>query len=377
MAQIGYTPIQLYYSTTAAALPTAGRLVSGELALNIVDGKLYYKDNAGVVQKIADKSAVTGNLPGGNVGTLVYQSAPGVTAYLTNGLTGQVLTANTGAAPSWGNSVGSATNLAGGVQWQIAYQTAPNTTGFVPAPTTTGLVLGWNGPISGFGWVTAPAASSASNLAGGAAFQVPYQTAPNTTAFSSNFQFNGTYLRVGNTTPLSGATNPTFAATGSSNQYVQSYIYNANSGASASSDFVAYSDLSTDANGWADLGYTSSNYADPVYTVTGPNEAYVFSSAPSGSTATGNLVYATDSTGVENAHQWYVGGFGQLKSAWKMQLTSSGLELSNALAADYGGTGLTSAGALGNVLQSTGSGWVSAPFTSGPSTAKVYYMAQF
>jgi hypothetical protein len=53
MAQSGYTPISLYYSSTASAVPTAGNLVSGELALNITDGKLFYKDNGGTVQVIA------------------------------------------------------------------------------------------------------------------------------------------------------------------------------------------------------------------------------------------------------------------------------------------------------------------------------------
>lgn len=65
MAATGYTPIQLYYSTTASAAPTAGNLLNGELALNITDGKLFYKDNGGVVQTIANKTianvTITGN----------------------------------------------------------------------------------------------------------------------------------------------------------------------------------------------------------------------------------------------------------------------------------------------------------------------------
>jgi hypothetical protein len=56
MAQSGYTPIQLYYSTTGAAAPTAGNLVSGELAINITDGKLFYKDNTNAVQVIGWKT---------------------------------------------------------------------------------------------------------------------------------------------------------------------------------------------------------------------------------------------------------------------------------------------------------------------------------
>jgi len=56
MAQTGFTPIQTYYSATASAVPTAGNLLAGELALNTNDGRLFYKDSGGVVQKIADKN---------------------------------------------------------------------------------------------------------------------------------------------------------------------------------------------------------------------------------------------------------------------------------------------------------------------------------
>jgi hypothetical protein len=59
MAQTGYTPIQLYYSTTASAAPIAGNLANGELAINITDGKLYYKDNLGAIQIIANKATLT------------------------------------------------------------------------------------------------------------------------------------------------------------------------------------------------------------------------------------------------------------------------------------------------------------------------------
>jgi hypothetical protein len=55
MAASGFTPISLYYSTTPTAQPVNTNLVQGELALNIYDGKLYYKDNANVVQLLAAK----------------------------------------------------------------------------------------------------------------------------------------------------------------------------------------------------------------------------------------------------------------------------------------------------------------------------------
>lgn len=65
MAQAGYTPIQLYYSTTASAAPSSGNLANGELAINITDGKLYYKDNGGTVRVLAGTGG-TGVVAGSN-----------------------------------------------------------------------------------------------------------------------------------------------------------------------------------------------------------------------------------------------------------------------------------------------------------------------
>ena len=193
---------------------------------------------------------------------------------------------------------------------------------------------------------------------------IPYGNTTAALQSSSLLQFNGTYLQVGGGSVLGGATNPIAAFSQSANNYVQTYTYNPNTGTSASADFVAYANNSTDSHGWADVGFTSSNYNDSVYTCTGPNEAYVFGSALN-SSYTGNLVYATDSTGSANAHQWYVGGFTQAKSAWKMQLTSTGLQLANALGVSYGGTGLTSTPANGALLIGNGTGYTSATLTAG------------
>ena len=62
MSATGYTPISLYYSTTASAAPTAGNLVNGELGINITDGKHYYKDNLGAVQLLASKAGASGSV---------------------------------------------------------------------------------------------------------------------------------------------------------------------------------------------------------------------------------------------------------------------------------------------------------------------------
>ena len=72
MSATGYTPIQLYYSATGAAVPLAANLVAGELAINTNDGKLYYKDSGGTVQLIASKA--TGSVPGSTT-QVVYNNA--------------------------------------------------------------------------------------------------------------------------------------------------------------------------------------------------------------------------------------------------------------------------------------------------------------
>lgn len=64
MAQSGFTPISLYFSDTAAAVPTSGNLVAGELAINTLDGKLYYKNSVGTVALLASTSGASGDVVG-------------------------------------------------------------------------------------------------------------------------------------------------------------------------------------------------------------------------------------------------------------------------------------------------------------------------
>ena len=59
MAQAGFTPISLYFSSTAAATPTSANLVAGELALNTTDEKLYFKNAAGTVKLLASNAGST------------------------------------------------------------------------------------------------------------------------------------------------------------------------------------------------------------------------------------------------------------------------------------------------------------------------------
>jgi len=75
MAATGYTPISLYYSTTASATPSAGNLVAGELALNTTDEKLYFKNAAGTVKLLASNAATTPVSPGGSDTQVQYNSS--------------------------------------------------------------------------------------------------------------------------------------------------------------------------------------------------------------------------------------------------------------------------------------------------------------
>jgi hypothetical protein len=90
------------------------------------------------------------SLVGGAVGSIPYQSATSSTTYVAIGSSGQILTVS-GGIPTWatasGLSAGSsttATNIAGGTAGQVPYQTAPGVTSFFGAGTA-GNVLVSNG----------------------------------------------------------------------------------------------------------------------------------------------------------------------------------------------------------------------------------------
>jgi hypothetical protein len=275
------------------------------------------------------------------------------------------------ATVEWGtNSLSLATTVISGGTWQGGtIGTAYGGTGLTTY-TSGGAVYATSSSTLTSG--TLPVTAGGTGQTAFSSGYIPYGNSSAALQSSASLQFNGTYLVVGGTSPIGGATNPIAAFTGAANNFVQTYVYNATNGTSASADFVAYGNNGSDTSGFVDMGYTSQTYADATYSVTGANEGYIFGSAPSGSGTTGNLVYATDSTGSANAHQWYVGGFNQAKGSWKMQLTSTGLQLADALGAAYGGTGLTAPGAAGNALVSNGTTWTSAAVSAAVADGCIY-----
>jgi hypothetical protein len=123
MAASGFTPISLYYSTTPSAIPSAGNLVNGELALNTADMKLYTKNSAGVVTLLADAAAqgsvtsvATGTgLTGGPITTT------GTVSVATNGITDALLRQSAGLSliGRSANSTGNVADITAGTDNQV------------------------------------------------------------------------------------------------------------------------------------------------------------------------------------------------------------------------------------------------------------------
>jgi len=126
-------------------------------------------------------------------------------------------------------------------------------------------------------------------------------------------------------------TNPTYQATNAQNNYTQISIQNKSTGVNASADMICYPDnvTSSDLTGFVNIGITSSAYAQAAYAVTVANEAYLFASAPSGASKSGNLVIATDSTGTTNAIKFATGGFNSTAN-FRAQIDASGLSVTKA-----------------------------------------------
>jgi len=103
MSATGYTPISLYYSTTASAVPLAANLVAGELAINTLDGKLYYKNSSNVVTLLAAASGASGDVVG-------PASATDTAVALFDGTTGKLIKNSPVTIGTTGNTVISGTD---------------------------------------------------------------------------------------------------------------------------------------------------------------------------------------------------------------------------------------------------------------------------
>jgi len=174
MAASGFTPIRLYSTSTALAVPLAANLAAGELAINTNDGKLYFKNSSGVVTLIASTAAVPGTVQSvsvttangfaGTVATATTTPAITVSTTITgvlkgNGTAISAATSGTDYAPAtsgtsilYGNGSGGFSNVTIGTNLTFSAGTlnatggtgvtsfTAGTTGFTPSTATTGAV---------------------------------------------------------------------------------------------------------------------------------------------------------------------------------------------------------------------------------------------
>jgi len=226
---------------TGLASYTAGDLTyysSGTALTKLpIGASTYVLTSSGTAPQWSVPSAVTigtaTNLAGGTAGATPYQTGAGATTFLSLGTTNYVLTAGASAPQYVAQStlsVGTATNLAGGAANRIAYQTGAGATSFAPAPTTSNYVLTWNGTT--IDWASVPTVTSAGNLVGGAAGDIVYQSATNVSAFLSDIAVGNalisggvgvapSYGKIGLTTHVSGTLPNTNGGTGQSGAFTQ------------------------------------------------------------------------------------------------------------------------------------------------------------
>lgn len=164
------------YALTTAATAQLNTLIANLSTVNDTVGFIY------TITNTSSGAVLITNLTVDNASSFPSFVGASTIAIPANGIaTIQTTVANSNyRVLNVGNSV--AQTLSGGAAGQLPYQSAVNTTGFTAAGTTNQVLL--SGGTGSPTWATA--APQATNLAGGIASQIPYQTAANTTAFIAN-----------------------------------------------------------------------------------------------------------------------------------------------------------------------------------------------
>ncbi len=216
------------------AIPNAIVLVAAVVNVGSSNGILFVRPTFGSVLGGTDGNVQFGTL--NNLDVIQYNS----TAQRWENVAANTLSvsyaATAGSAGS-ATTAGTATNLAGGAAGSVPYQTGSGATTFLGLGTSTFILTagasapGWTDPASiTVGNATnATSAVTATNLAGGAAASIPYQSASGTTTFLASgagdsgkvLQSNGTsapswvtpvaYATVTDDTTTNGTRYPLFA----------------------------------------------------------------------------------------------------------------------------------------------------------------------
>ena len=343
MAATGFTPLSLYYSATTTNAPTAGNLVNGELAINITDGKLFYKDNSGVVQIIATKSATSGIF----IGTGAITVPAGTTAQEPTG-----------------------------VQGMLRFN------------TTTGSFEGYNGTVWGAiggGGASTITRTDFTATSGQTVFTISY------VAGAIDIYRNGIKLANADYTATNG-TSVTLATGAITGDLIECVVYSviaiaatvstfsggstgltpatATSGAISLAGTLAIANGGTNSTATATAGGAAYGTGTAYAVTAAGTSGNVLISAGAAAPAFGALAIGTANTNISGALTPTNGGtgvatlsgiaFGNGTSAFTAASTAQVLAVVGTLPVANGGTGLTAAGTSGNVLTSNGSAWTSA-----------------
>jgi hypothetical protein len=361
MAQAGYTPISLYYSTTAAAQPTAGNLVAGELALNTLDEKLYFKNSAGTVKLLASSASTT------NVQTISFGSTGLTPSTATSGavtVAGTLAVGNGGTGiTSFGTGVATALGQNVSGSGGIALTTSPVfTTPNLGTPSAgtltscTGLPLstGITGTLAiangGTGSTSTTYCTLTTNVTGtlpvanggtGVASATAYALLAGGTTTTGAFQSIASVGTSGQVLTSNGAgALPTFQ-TASGGVTTISFGSTGLTPSTATSGAVSVAGTLAIANGGT--GSTSTTYCSLTSNVTGTLPATNGGTGQS-SYAVGDLLYASTTTAlskladVATGNALISGGVGVAPSYGKIGLTT---HVSGTLPVANGGTGAT------------------------------------
>ena len=291
MSATGYTPILIYGSTTTGNTPSASNLTTTtngvELAINATDGKLFYKDNNGVVQVLATKGAsqnsisfgttgltpntatqgavtVAGTLITSNGGTglssytagdLPYYASGTALSKLGIGTNGQILTSS-GTAPQWSTLSGVAVTT---------FQTSLS--GLTPSSATSGAIT-----LAG----TLGVSSGGTGLTSLTSGYIPYGNGTSAFSSSSAFSFDGSNLTLST----------------SQNSATKVNVTNSNSGTSAVARYEASNGSNT-----AEFGIRGTSQS--TNGILAPQVGYAYSPSAAGLglvAAAGPILFASNGT---------------------------------------------------------------------------------
>jgi plastocyanin len=216
----GSSPVTISYNSIGAS-PLAGSAsltTLGTIATGVWNGTLIGSTYGGTGVNNAGRTLTITGANRTLDQDVTNGSSPTFTATNFSG-TAASLTAGNATLAASATSAGKSTNLAGGVANQVPYQTGADTTAFITAPTNTSTYLQWNG--SAFVWATVATATSATNIAGGAANRIAVQTGAGATGFvvaptatNTYLQWNGTAFAFAAVTGATGGTVTSVGGTG-------------------------------------------------------------------------------------------------------------------------------------------------------------------